>query len=210
MAAVAKHGESLQHASERLRGKRNVSRPTPRFLRSAAIFENKRNFRAVRRSAFCRSRQELSNEYFLAQFGVDTEENEPFKVWIMWLRNQSKVRYRTFQLSGRPPPLLAPVGRRRGQLLRAPPNLLPRQLHAEVPARSSPGRLATSPPCQVRKCIFRKCIFRKFCKFLAGSFSAVSKRNFARKYAFDSIFQALQDLHPFAPLQSQFVRKKSV
>ena len=61
-----------------------------------------------------------------------------------------------------------------------------------------------------RKCIFRKCIFRKFCKFLAGSFSAVSKRNFARKYAFDSIFQALQDLHPFAPLQSQKFRKKSV
>ena len=44
--------------------------------------------------------------------------------------------------------------------------------------------------------------FAKFCKFLAGSFSAVSKRNFARKYAFDSIFQALQDLHTFAPLQS--------
>jgi len=50
----------------------------------------------------------------------------------------------------------------------------------------------------------------KFCKFLAGSFSAVSKRNFARKYAFDSIFQALQDLHPFAPLQSQNFRKKLV
>ena len=48
----------------------------------------------------------------------------------------------------------------------------------------------------------------KFCKFLAGSFSAVSKRNFARKYAFDSIFQALQDLHPFAPLQSQNFSKK--
>ena len=60
------------------------------------------------------------------------------------------------------------------------------------------------------KCIFRKCIFRKFCNFWAGSFSAVSKRNFARKYAFDSIFQALQDLHPFAPLQSQNFRKKSV
>ena len=29
----------------------------------------------------CRSRQELSNEYFLAKFGVDTEENEPYKVW---------------------------------------------------------------------------------------------------------------------------------
>ena len=49
----------------------------------------------------------------------------------------------------------------------------------------------------------------KFCKFLAGSFSAVSKRNFARKYAFDSIFQALQDLHPFAPLRSQNFRKKN-
>ena len=45
--------------------------------------------------------------------------------------------------------------------------------------------------------------FAKFCKFIAGSFSAVSKRNFARKYAFDSIFQALQDVHTFAPLQSQ-------
>ena len=53
-------------------------------------------------------------------------------------------------------------------------------------------------------------IFRKFCKFLAGSFSAVSKRNFARKYAFDSIFQALQDLHTFAPPQSQDFSKKSV
>ena len=50
----------------------------------------------------------------------------------------------------------------------------------------------------------------KFCKFWAGSFSAVSKRNFARKYAFDSIFQALQDLHTFAPLQSQNFSKKSV
>ena len=46
-------------------------------------------------------------------------------------------------------------------------------------------------------------LLQVFGKFLAGSFSALSKRNFARKYAFDSIFQALQDLHPFAPLQSQ-------
>ena len=28
----------------------------------------------------CRSRQELSNEYSLAKFGVDTAENEPLKV----------------------------------------------------------------------------------------------------------------------------------
>ena len=52
--------------------------------------------------------------------------------------------------------------------------------------------------------------FAKFCKFLAGSFSAVSKQNFARKYAFDSIFQALQDVHTFAPLRSQNFSKKSV
>ena len=28
----------------------------------------------------CRSRQELSNEYLLAKFGVDTEDNKPCKV----------------------------------------------------------------------------------------------------------------------------------
>ena len=50
----------------------------------------------------------------------------------------------------------------------------------------------------------------KFLQFLAGSFSAVSKRNFARKYAFDSIFQDLQDLHTFAPLQTRHFRNKSV
>ena len=59
-----------------------------------------------------------------------------------------------------------------------------------------------------QKCIFRKCIFQKFCKFLAGSFSAVSKRKFARKYAFDSVFQDLQDVHAFAPLQTQHFSKK--
>ena len=46
----------------------------------------------------CRSRQELSNEYFLAKFGVDTEENEPYKSLLIWLKNQRMVRYRTFQL----------------------------------------------------------------------------------------------------------------
>ena len=50
----------------------------------------------------------------------------------------------------------------------------------------------------------------KCCNFLAGSFLAVSKRNFARKYAFDSMFKAPQDLHTFAPLQSQYYSKKSV
>jgi hypothetical protein len=42
-----------------------------------------------------------------------------------------------------------------------------------------------------------------FAIFLAGSFSAVSKPVFASKHAFDSIFQALQNVQTFAPLQSQ-------
>ena len=45
----------------------------------------------------------LKNEYLDAKIGVDTEENEPYKSLIIWLKNQSKVRYRTFQLSLRRP-----------------------------------------------------------------------------------------------------------
>ena len=33
--------------------------------------------KTVQRSALCRSRQELSDEYLLAKFGFDTAENEP-------------------------------------------------------------------------------------------------------------------------------------
>ena len=34
----------------------------------------------MQRSALCRSRRELSNAYFLAKFGFDTAENEPYQV----------------------------------------------------------------------------------------------------------------------------------
>ena len=34
--------------------------------------------KTVQRSALCRSRRELSNEYLLAKFGFDTAENEPY------------------------------------------------------------------------------------------------------------------------------------
>ena len=37
--------------------------------------------KTVQRSALCRSRRELSNEYLLAKIGVDTAENEPVEVW---------------------------------------------------------------------------------------------------------------------------------
>jgi len=52
----------------------------PRFL----VFDSKTvegfDSKTVQRSAFCRSRRELSNAYLLANFGFDTAENEPFKV----------------------------------------------------------------------------------------------------------------------------------
>ena len=35
----------------------------------------------MQRSALCRSRRELSNEYLLAKIGADTAENEPLEVW---------------------------------------------------------------------------------------------------------------------------------
>ena len=34
----------------------------------------------MQRSALCRSRRELSNAYLLANFGIDTAENEPCQV----------------------------------------------------------------------------------------------------------------------------------
>ena len=42
-----------------------------------------------------------------------------------------------------------------------------------------------------------------------GSFSAVSKPNFASKYSFESSWRDLQDLHAFARLQSQIICKFS-
>ena len=51
-------------------------------------------------------------------------------------------------------------------------------------------------------------LLAKFCKFLAGSFSAVSKRNFARKYAFCSIFQNQPDyLTEFFEIWQNFTNK---
>ena len=53
-------------------------------------------------------------------------------------------------------------------------------------------------------------IFLIFANFLCGLVLGCITTNFARKYAFHSIFQALQELHPFAQLQSQNFPKKSI
>ena len=85
------------------------------------------------------------------------------------------------------------------------------ELHARNGGSLKPGVLDVAPPGPSAESdrvagglgLAKLGKLAKFCRFLAGSFSAVSEQDFARKYAFDSIFQALQDLHPFAPLQSQ-------
>ena len=50
------------------------------FGKFQQMFRKKCDFRAVQRSALCRSRRELSNAYLLAKFGFDTAENKPSKV----------------------------------------------------------------------------------------------------------------------------------
>ena len=122
----------------------------------------------------------LQNAYLLAKIGADTAENE---------QHFAEILPKTGNYAS---------GRRSGtRTARAGPRP-PRPFGGHCSPRTRFGRSS------------RPTIFANFCKSLAGSFSAVSKRNFARKYAFDSIFQALQDFHPFAPLQSQIFRKKSV
>ena len=61
------------------------------------FFRKKCDFRAVQRSALCRSRRELSNEYLLAKFRFDTAENEPCKVCRTARRIPSLVGGQTLQ-----------------------------------------------------------------------------------------------------------------
>ena len=136
----------------------------------------------------------LTNAYFLAKFRFDTAENEPAKKKIANFASLSFAVARGVDLRVLELVAFDHVVRQRDRVDAGPRGReAPRLEHLGLGVRDSKiGKIS------------------KFCKFLAGSFSAVSKRNFARKYAFDSIFQALQDLHPFAPLQSQHFRKKSV
>ena len=57
-----------------------ISEKFRKFWQNSSKFLKKCDFRAVQRSALCRSRRELSNAYLLAKFGFDTAENEPCKV----------------------------------------------------------------------------------------------------------------------------------
>ena len=127
----------------------------------------------------------LQNAYFLAKIGADTARKEQHFAEILPIGRRVAGRRQTRRAAGTSPGC--------------------RRLHRRVHGAEYAEAGEIGPKCIFEKCIFEN--FRKFCIFSAGSFSAVSKRIFARKYAF-SIFQALQDLHPFAPLQSQNFRQK--
>ena len=143
----------------------------------------------------------LRNAYFLAKIGADIAENEQHVADSLPKICQppyGTVKHVTFQH------LAAEATRPLRQLLETEEECVDgvHRIWSAV-AKVRGGGLLGFRVSKIGK-------ISKFCKFLAGSFSAVSKRNFARKYAFDSILQALQDVHPFAPLQSQNFRKKSV
>ena len=76
------------------------------------------------------------------------------------------------------------------------------------PALRGTPRSSAPPPRSVRAALGFAKLSIFFANFLASSFSAVSKREFSRKYAFDSIFQSIQDVHTYAPLQTQKFNKK--
>ena len=122
----------------------------------------------------------LQNAYFLAKIGAGTAENKR-----NFAENLPKI--------GNSPP----TGR-----LRAGAPRRREELHGEGEGHAGPAHRGAAVPGDG--------ILQKLWKFLAGWFSAVPRRNFPRKYVFDSIFQTLQDLHTFAPQQSQNFSKKSV
>ena len=120
----------------------------------------------------------MSNAYFLAKFRFDTAENAPTKN----LQNFRNKIAKFADLSLRPLRAFDV----RGRVLR---RVEGRALHDGGPVDGVPGWRsgAVEEGHGVSK-------IGKFCKFLqilAGSFSAVSKRNFARQYAFDRILASL-------------------
>ena len=112
----------------------------------------------------------LKNANLLAKIGADTAENE--------------LNFAAILPIGR----CKPRPRRSGSRCRSPG---PRGSGRSRATRLSGAPSAGAAPQGRRACVrglglANLANFAKFCKFLAGSFSAVSKRNFARKYAFDS------------------------
>ena len=153
----------------------------------------------------CRSRRELSNEHLLDEIGVDTAENEPRGVW-------GKIQFNIH--SPPPPPVVPGPGRSSSTVIRM--RRRKRSCSNEVAER----RICQNPPFLIdftdrirveipsRLRIFKKPNRRPIHgQTLEGSFSAVSKPNFARKYAFESSRRDLHNALLCTALQSHFFAK---
>ena len=118
----------------------------------------------------CRSRQELSNEDFLAKFGVDTEENEPYKVCSFDWKIRQRIDIEPFNQGVDP---LAEVRRRKD--------------HAQVPSSDRDLEVERHHPAWGRQPMFvltsfSNCWLIQNCwQTLKGLFSAVSTPIFASK-----------------------------
>ena len=65
----------------------------------------------MQRSAFCRSRREFSNAYFVAKFGFDTAVNEPFQHLVSLSFSVKPAMYEcTAPAAGRRSELLGTAG----------------------------------------------------------------------------------------------------
>ena len=132
------------------------------------------------------------NAYLDAKFRFDTDENEPRKEWCVVApakpqRTSSPQRSPTYGLAGRP---RMKLGSRCGRCGLETSRL--RRLERAF-GRNTVGRLATTHH-----------------SFL-GSFSAVSKRNFATKYAFFQVFRDLQNyLADFLKKLQNFAKNRKI
>ena len=111
----------------------------------------------------------LQNAYFLAKIGADTAENEQHFAGILPKTGNYPT---TLRSAGGPGRTANPTrsGRRRAVALSGPGSPPPMLGLVSKISKNS----------KIENWQFRN-FYAKFCKFLAGSFSAVSKRNFARK-----------------------------
>ena len=127
----------------------------------------------------------LQNAYSIAKIGADTAENEQHFAEILPTDALSRLR-----------PAVLMTGERSG----GPPR--------------STTKLDANWLCLLdafsKNAFFENAFFENFANFWRARSrlyqNEILQENNS-KYAFDSIFQALQDLHPFAPLQSQNFRK---
>ena len=59
-----------------------ISENFRKFWKNSSNFLKKCDFKAVQRSALCRSQRELSNAYLLANFGFDDDDDESLPVIV--------------------------------------------------------------------------------------------------------------------------------